>query len=216
MGRKLLLFGLFLALPLALAADVVVMKDGRRIETRERYVIDAGMVKFTGKDGRAYSFALAEVDLDATRRANRFAGKVWTNDDLEQIRGGGAASVTGSETSAEPAASTEAAREGSAGAGGEAKETEEVKPKEQDPEYWRKKLEPLRNELAQIEQQLQQSRSGQGKAVSNSLDLNTNAPGADVADTIRRLEQRRTQIQQEIAAIQDEARRLGLPAGYVR
>ncbi|MGH9805086.1 MAG: hypothetical protein ACRD4D_07925, partial [Candidatus Acidiferrales bacterium] len=103
------------------------------------------------------------------------------------------------------------------GAGGEVGEaTEEVTPKEQDPEYWRKRLQPLRDELAKVEQQLQQSRSGQGQAGSNTLDLTTNAPGADVADTIKRLEQRRSEIQQEITAIQDEARRLGVPPGYVR
>jgi len=213
--RALLVVGLLVALPLALAADVVVMKDGRRIETRERYVFDAGMVKFTGKDGRAHSYPLAEVDLEATRRANRFAGKVWTNEDLEQLRGSSAMSVTGAEAAAEPATRTEAAAtEGGAGGGGEAKE--EAKPKEEDPEYWRKRLEPLRNELAQTEQQLQQSRSGQGQAGSNSLNLSTNAPGAEVADTIRRLERRREEIQREITAVQDEARRLGVPPGYVR
>ena len=210
--RALLVVGLLVALPLALAADVVVLKNGQRIETRERYVIDAGMVKFTGKDGRGYSYALADVDLEATRRANRFAGKVWTNDDLEQLRGSAALTVTGTETVAAPPASTEAA--GGAGEGAEA--TEEAPPKEQDPEYWRKRLEPLRNELTEIEQQLQRSRSGQGQAGSNSLSLTSDAPGADVADTIRRLERRREEIQREITAIQEEARRLGVPPGYVR
>jgi chromosome segregation ATPase len=202
-------------LPLGLAADVVVLKNGQRIETRERYTLDAGMVKFTGKDGRAYAYPLAEVDLEATRRANRFAGKVWTNDDLVKLRGSAALSVTGAAAAAEPAERAEGAgAEAAAGEGGEA--AEEVKPKEQDPEYWRKRLEPLRNELAQVEQQLRQSRGGQGQAASNALDLKTNAPGADVADTIQRLERRRAEIQQQIAAIEDEARRLGVPAGYVR
>lgn len=212
--RVLLILGLLLALPPAVAADVVVLKDGRRIETRERYAMDGGMVKFTGKDGRAYSFTLGEVNLEATRRANRFAGKVWTNDDLEKLRGSAALSVTGAEAAAEPAAQTEAAPEG--GAGAAAGEQEEAKPKEEDPEYWRKRLEPLRTELAQIEQQLQASRGGQGQAASNTLDLKTNAPGAEVADTVRRLERRRAEIQQEITAIQEEARRLGVPPGYVR
>ena len=212
MGCKILLIGLLLALPLAVAADVVVLKDGRRIESRERYVMDAGMVKFTGKDGRAYSFPLGEVDLEATRRANRVAGKVWTNEDLEKLAGGAAVSVTGSEAPSEPASRAEA----SAPAEGAKEEAAPQKPKEEDPEYWRKRLEPLRKELTQIEQQLQQSRGGQGQAASNTLDLKTNAPGADVADTVRRLERRREEIQREITSIQEEARRLGVPPGYVR
>ena len=74
----------------------------------------------------------------------------------------------------------------------------------------------MRAELAQIDQQLNQFRSNQGKAASNTLDVNINAAGADVQDTIRRLEQRRTQVQQQIDDIQAEARRKGVPSGWVR
>jgi len=36
-----------LLLPALLAAEIVVLKDGRRIEARGRYTVEAGMVKFT-------------------------------------------------------------------------------------------------------------------------------------------------------------------------
>jgi len=78
------------------------------------------------------------------------------------------------------------------------------------------RLAPLRAELAQIEQQLTELRSNQGKAASNTLDINTNAPGADVQDTIRRLEQRRTQLQQQIEDVQLEAKRKGIAPGRLR
>ncbi len=62
MLRKALLAGalaLLLApsaagLPVLLsAAYTVVLKDGRRIEARSRYLLYKGMVRFTGLDGRA-------------------------------------------------------------------------------------------------------------------------------------------------------------------
>ena len=101
MLRKALLAGaLALLLPsLLLAAYTVVLKDGRRIEARSRYLLYKGMVRFTGLDGRAYQFPLTEVNLLATNEANRAADKpkrkVWTNDDLQNLKPGAPISVMG-------------------------------------------------------------------------------------------------------------------------
>jgi len=204
-----------LLVPALAAAYTMVLKDGRKIEAQSRYVMESGVVKFTGADGRAYQFPLAQVDLVATNRANQSRQpKVWFNEDLERL--GGEVSVVGSASA--PATSAggeveggEAAAEGEAG-----EESKPQPPKENTREYWQERLAPLRAELAQIDQQLNQFRSNQGKAASNTLDININAAGADVQDTIRRLEQRRTQIQQQIDDVQAEARSKGVPSGWVR
>jgi hypothetical protein len=202
--------------PALAAAYTMVLKDGRKIEAQSRYVMESGVVKFTGTDGRAYQFPLAQVDLVATNRANASRQpKVWTNEDLQRL--GGEVSVVGSARA--PAAGAAGEAEGEAAAEGAAPAGEESAPqppKENTREYWQERLAPLRAELAQIDQQLNQFRSNQGKAASNTLDINTNAAGADVQDTIRRLEQRRTQLLQQIDDIAAEARRKGVPAGWVR
>ncbi len=222
MLRKALLAGalaLLLAppaagLPVLLnAAYTVVLKDGRRIEARSRYLVYKGMVRFTGLDGRAYQFPLTEVNLLATNEANRAGDKpkrkVWTNDDLQNLKPGAPISVMGG---ARPAASA-TGESGAAAAEGAA----ESAPNPQDTrEYWQERLKPLRDELAKIDQQLRQFRTGRGQAASNVIDINTNAGGIGVADTLQRLERRRTEIQQEITALQTEARRKGVPPGYVR
>ena len=222
MLRKALLAGalaLLLAPPAAglpvllSAAYTVVLKDGRRIEARSRYLVYKGMVRFTGLDGRAYQFPLTEVNLLATNEANRTADKpkrkVWTNDDLQNLKPGAPISVMGG---AQPAA-TAAGEPGEAAADGAA----ESAPNPQDTrEYWQERLKPLREELAKIDQQLRQFRTGRGQAASNVIDVNTNAEGIGVADALQRLERRRTEIQQEITALQTEARRKGVPPGYVR
>jgi len=176
-----------------------------------------------GTDGTAYEYPLSAVDFLATSKANRAREQtpgqpeIWTNDHLEILRGRAEVSVLGREgTPASPVAGERAAAAGEEMGEGTEGEGKPQVSKEEDPEYWRKRLEPLRNELAQIEQQIQGLRSGQGRAVSNVIDLNTDAAGVDVADTIRRLERRRTEIQQQIEGIQAEARRLGVPPGYVR
>jgi hypothetical protein len=196
------------------AAYTVVLKDGRRIEARSRYLVYKGMVRFTGLDGRAYQFPLTEVNLLATNEANRTADKpkrkVWTNDDLQHLKPGAPISVMGG---AQPAASA-------TGEPGEAAAAEGAAESAPDPEdtreYWQERLKPLREELAKIDQQLRQFRTGRGQATSNVIDINTNAEGIGVADALQRLERRRTEIQQEITALQTEARRKGVPPGYVR
>jgi hypothetical protein len=223
MLRKALLAGalaLLLAPPAAglpvllSAAYTVVLKDGRRIEARSRYLVYKGMVRFTGLDGRAYQFPLTEVNLLATNEANRTADKpkrkVWTNDDLQNLKPGAPISVMGG---AQPAASA-------AGEPGEAAAADEAAESAPDPEdtreYWQERLKPLREELAKIDQQLRQFRTGRGQAASNVIDINTNAEGIGVADALQQLERRRTEIRQEITALQTEARRKGVPPGYVR
>ena len=77
-------------------------------------------------------------------------------------------------------------------------------------------MKPLREEMAKVDQQLQQLRSGQGQAVSNAINVNANAPGVDVRDTIQRLEQKRADLQRQVENLQTEARRAGVPPGWVR
>jgi hypothetical protein len=223
MGRKLLLgLASFALVPAVLAAYTVVLKDGRRIEAKERYTVQGDTVRFTGADGKPYQIPLAELDLAATEEANREPERprrprVWMNEDIENLarRQGGGISVVG--TAAAPASS--AAAEGEA----EAEEREEGEPapepkapKETDPEYWQQKLKPLREQLSQIEAQLSSLRSQQGQASSNALSVTGTNPGADVADTIRRLEAQRAQVQQQIEDLQAEAKRKGIPPGAVR
>ena len=203
-----------LLVPALAAAYTVVLKDGRKIEAQSRYRVESGQVKFTGADGRAYQFPLGQVDLAATNRANQSRQpKVWYNEDLERL-GGSGVSVLGSASAAASAGAEGGEAAPAEGEAGEASKPEP--PKEDTVEYWQERLAPLRAELAQIEQQLTQLRSGQGKAASNTLDINTNAPGADVQDTIRRLEQRRTQLQQQIEDVQLEAKRKGIAPGRLR
>lgn len=208
-----------LLLPALLSAYTIVLKNGRRLEAQRRYVVEGSLARYLGPDGQPHQVPLAEIDVAATERANPPAEtpqrpKVWTNDDLERLREEGAINVVGAAAPAAPAAG--AAEE----EGGEASAEEKPQPKppkEETPEYWQERLKPLRDELAQIDKQLQQLRAGQkGQASSNAISLTADNPGVQVEDTIRQLEKRRTDLQQQIENIQLEAKRKGIDPGYLR
>ena len=82
---------------------------------------------------------------------------------------------------------------------------EEPKTPEQQRAAWAEKLQPLRDELAKIDAELariNQERSALGNSGSNP-------PGAFTADRIAQLERRRGELQSQISAIDDDARRAG-------
>ncbi len=212
---------IILSLPLLAIADVVVLKNGQRIETKGPYDVQGGVVQFLGTDGQRHYLPAESVDLEASRQASAGAGRgthprprVWTNEEIDRL-GTEGVSVTGTVAAAAPAQA-----EGEAAAGEEQPAGEsppaEVTPRDQTPEYWQERMQPLREELTQIEQQLRQLRRGQGQAVSNSISILGTNPGVQVEDTIRQLERRRTEIMQQMDDIRAEARRKGVPPGYVR
>lgn len=220
-----------LLLPGLLAAYIIVLKDGQRIEAQGRYSIEGNAAKFVDAGGRQRQVPLAEIDVAATERANAPAAgapattpstgarrkpKVWSNDEIEVLVRGQRISILGEASAPAEEAAPEATAAEGAPPEGEAAPAAPQAPKEQTPEYWQERLKPLREEQAKIDQELQASRSNQNRAASNAINVNTNAPGIDVRDTIARLEQRRADLQRQIEDIQAEARRMGIPAGWVR
>lgn len=269
MTRTMLLVLAALALALVLAASVsaqatatpaqdrvsgtaytVVLKDGRRLEARDRYRIDGGEVRFTGTNGQDYRFPVDEVDLDATSAANRpgrkpaAAGKpprkgaVWTNEDIDRLRARQRINVVGTgagaaaETPAKPAGEGAAAGEAPAGEAGEeesaaeeetpeAEKPKPLPPREQDPEYYRDRLRPLRDELAQVNRRisdLQRSvQTGGGGAGGGGVGLlQSSDAGVDPRDRLAQLQRRRDELQRQISSIEAEARRNGLNPGQIR
>ena len=229
MRRIFLSLVAILLLPGLLAAYTIVLKNGQRIETQGRYSIEGNVAKFVDASGRQRQVPLAEIDVAATERANapavaapaatpsaaaRRKPKIWSNDEIEMLVRGQKVSVLGEASAA--AAPAEEAAPAEPGAEGEAAPAEPLPPKEQTPEYWQERLKPLREELAKVEQELQQLRSGEGRAASNAVSINANDLGPNVDDVIQQLERRRGELQQKIEGIQDEARRMGIPAGWVR
>lgn len=85
---------------------------------------------------------------------------------------------------------------------------------DQQREAWQKRLEPLRAELARVEGEIRRLRE---EAAARGFDvIGPGAGGSMTAQLLANLEQRRSELRRQIAEIEDEARRAGVPPAWVR
>lgn len=161
-------------------------------------------------DLKAFSLAQAQ-----TKKAQK-EKKVWTNEDLEQLRSTSYISIVGqvapSETPAVTAGQPGTAETEKAGA-----ENEQIAPGK-DPKTYRQKLEPLRAELERIDSEIHRLREfrASGETVMNGLDLSKENMSLTPENQIQQLEARRREVQSKIDEIEDQARRNGIAPGDIR
>jgi hypothetical protein len=179
------------------------------------------------------------VPGETTQPRAKLPKKIWTNDDVERLRPGWHA-----ERPAEPAPAEQPAEgvESEAVAPPTAEpvpEAAEQKPEEKpaEPEtpvapsvppkppdqrqqldHWQKELAPLRAELADVEGQISRIRQAltTGEGASNGVNLLDNSSRLSPENQIGLLEQRRAELLQKIAELEDDARRSSIPPGWLR
>jgi len=141
------------------------------------------------------------------------AKKVWTNDDLEALRPGGATSSEAPAAPAPPAA-------GETPAAGESadKAAPQKQAGESPVELLRKRLAAVRADLDSVEAQLRSLRGARtsGNTTGGGVDVNKTTGGMNTEDQIVQLEKQRADLLRQIADIEDEARRAGMAPGAVR
>jgi DNA repair exonuclease SbcCD ATPase subunit len=165
----------------------------------------------------ALSWAIPATAKRFASQANppaKKARKVWTNEDLEALRPGGITILKPSPAvSAKPSATSE-----EAAAKEEEKTGDEKKEGVAPLEKIRKKLEPLRSELAVVEMRLQTLRGSlaSGNTTGGAINVDKAPGGLNTDNQITQLENRRSELKRQISDIEDEARRLGIPPGALR
>lgn len=101
----------------------------------------------------------------------------------------------------------------------EPKDTAEHYVTAKDPKWYAARLVPLRQELADIDQRIRvirQAGKGDARVTTGAVDLDKEPEGVDIQGDLQTLQQRRTQVLQRIAEIEDEARRNEVAPGAVR
>jgi len=156
----------------------------------------------------ALSLAAAPAQAPpAQKPPEKKAKKVWTNEDLDLLRGAtSAAAVSGTPSAVETPADQKPA------------EKEKPLAEEKDPKTYRKKLVPLRAQLEQLDAQIKQMR-GQltnPTQAGNAVDLRHTSVTMRPEIAINQLEQKRQQLQQKITDLEDEALRNGIAPGDIR
>ncbi len=176
-------------------ADTIYMKNGRvitssfvRVEGDRVYVRLLG-----GEVGFLLSLVDRIVEDDAVERPSTVVPVPEPasdpNDPPDQ----------GEPAQGDPDASSDPAGQGDPAAGADPEDPEPAP--EETREYWQNRLAPLNENLARMDGELQSLRS---------------RTGADVEAQIRRLETARGRIQAQVDTILQEARRLGVPPGWLR
>ena len=157
------------------------------------------------------ALSLMQSQTNKVQKENR----VWTNEDLEQLRSRSFISTVGQEPRETPTVTAEhpgAEESEKAGA-----KTEPIAP-EKDPKTHRQQLEPLRAELERIESEIRQIREfrASGQTAMGGLDLTKENISLTPENHIQQLEARRREVQSKIDEIEDEARRNGIAPGDIR
>ena len=160
--------------------------------------------------------------------------KVWTNDDLADLRGG-VTSATAEAPPAEGGAPAEAQAQAAAG-------KEKPLPPEKDPKVYRAKLDALRKQLADVDAKIKEIQDAIDHPINgkNAIKLNQQAPdfppqdqppgyeknrpsealyGNQVVrpqDQLRVYEQKRQELQQQIDDLEAKASENGIAPGDIR
>ena len=154
----------------------------------------------------ALSLAAAPAQTAPAQQPARKAKKVWTNDDIDSLRGGARGVSGGPSTGAAPAAEDTGGKKDT----GTQKEDAAKKYKE--------RLGQLRAQLDQIDAQIKEVRGQITNPFkgSNAVDLKHVSATMRPEEVLKNLEQKRREIQQQIDDLEEEARRSGISPGDIR
>ncbi len=144
--------------------------------------------------------------VDKNSAAKKKPKKVWTDDDISKVQGG--ISVVGDASSSN--GSSEARQEESANSSDAAQESQISN--------YREQLRQLQAQLDVTDKKIDDLRNFKAEDTSASGGINPNHgyTMTPVADQIKQLEQKKKQIQDQIDAVTDEARKKGIEPGQLR
>jgi hypothetical protein len=147
------------------------------------------------------TFAVSAIAQDSSAKPGK---KVWTNEDLQDLRSKTPVSVVG----APPAAPAKRA------SGAAATNADPAK----NGQWYRERLQPLRAELAKLDHQLDDLRGfedGSYRSSGGGVSRGYLAP-LNPAEEIKKLAARKDEIQARVSALEDEARHNGILPGELR
>jgi hypothetical protein len=162
----------------------------------------------TAQDSDSVAEAARKMKADKTKPAPK---KVITDDDLSSIKGNGV-SVVGDEGAGPEDEKSQADKSGGAAQG---------KPGVKDEAYWRARAKPIRDQLAAVDEEIQKTqdeiKKGGGAGFDAQSGLNQNVIFFEDRNTkLKKLEEKKAQLQKQMEALEDEARKEGVPSGWLR
>jgi DNA repair exonuclease SbcCD ATPase subunit len=134
--------------------------------------------------------------------------KVWTNDEISTAGGPGSISVVGN---ADPDSK-------SSSKGNSAKTAPAERGRERQIANYRERLHQLRNELESTEKKISELRNfkADNTSAAGGINMNRRYSMTPLEDQVKQLEERKKQLQSQIDAVEDQARKNGVEPGDMR
>src|ERR1700693_836910 len=141
-----------------------------------------------------------------TEKAKTKPRKVWTNDEISNVGGDGAISVVGKSEGSNPSANN--LQKTAPGPGARDKQSA----------AYRDRLHQLNNELEATDKRILQLRDfkADNTSASGGINMNHGYSITTVEDQVKQLEEKKKQIQAQIDAVEDQARKNGFEPGQLR
>jgi hypothetical protein len=144
----------------------------------------------------------------ATEKPKTKPRKVWTNDEISNVGGDGAISVVGKAGGGDSNPSSNDFQKTAPGSGAREKQAA----------AYRDRLHQLNNELEATDKKISQLRNfkGDNTSASGGINMNHGYSMTPVEDQVKQLEEKKKQIQMQIDAVEDQARKNGFEPGQLR
>src|ERR1700733_283627 len=144
----------------------------------------------------------------ATEKTKTKPRKVWTNDEISNVGGDRAISVVGKGSSGDSNPSSNNFQKTASGSGARDKQAA----------AYRDRLHQLSNELEATDKKISQLRNfkAENTSASGGINMNYRYSMTSVEDQVKQLEEKKKQIQVQIDAVEDQARKNGFQPGQLR
>jgi len=200
----------------ALANYKIHLKDGKVIEAKTKPVSMEGAFHFTAMDGSFQSLAISLVDLEQTEKLNpvnpakQTTGKVLTNDDLSL-------SHERPNTNVSPTAKTpQRPGQGKTASKGAIPSKEEKRGET----YWRNRAREIRNQIAAVDNEIKKfdenAKSGKAEGIQIGYGTTTQYLLVNFEDQRKNLEKNKQDLENQMKALEEEARLEGVMPGWLR
>jgi uncharacterized protein YlxW (UPF0749 family) len=146
---------------------------------------------------------------DNVEKPKKKPKKVWTNDEISSAGGPGSISVVGNPSDADTTSSSKDAS---------AKTTSASSLREKRVGAYRDRLHQLHNEMEATDKKISELRNFKADNTSSSggINMNHRYSMTPLEDQVKSLEEKKKQLQAQIDAVEDEARKNGVEPGQLR
>jgi hypothetical protein len=143
-----------------------------------------------------------------TDKAKTKPKKVWTNDEVSNVGGDGAISVVGKASAGDSNSASNSVQKSATGSSAREKQAA----------TYRDRIHQLNNQLETIDKKIAELRNfkADNSSPSGGIDMHHGYYMTPMEDQVKALEEKKKQIQAQIDAVEDQARKNGFEPGLLR